>query len=86
MWPQPSPYNTNLDKAKALMKEAGISPFATTLLFDAGSATIAEPMAVLIKESLAGLGIDVEIQKIPGANFRGEVNKKTAPMIQNADE
>lgn len=83
VWPQPSPYNTNLDKAKALMKEAGISPFATTLLFDAGSATIAEPMAVLIKESLAGLGIDVEIQKIPGANFRGEVNKKTAPMVIN---
>ena len=82
-WPQPFPYHTDIEKAKALMKEAGIGPFKTTLLFDAGSATIAEPMAVLVKESLAPLGIDVEISKIPGANFRGELNKKTAPMVIN---
>lgn len=82
-WPQPFPYHTDLDRAKALMKEAGNPGFSTTLLFDAGSATIAEPMAVLAKEALAPLGINIEIQKIPGANFRGELNKKTAPMVIN---
>ncbi len=82
-WPQPFPYSTNMDKAQALMKEAGVAPFTTTLLFDAGSATIAEPMCVLVKEALAPLGITVELQKIPGANFRGELNKKTAPMVVN---
>ncbi len=82
-WPQPFPYDTNVEKARALMKEAGIAPFSTTLLFDAGSATIAEPMSVLVKEALAPLGITVELQKIPGANFRGELNKKTAPMVIN---
>ncbi len=40
-------------------------------------------MAVLIKESLAQIGITVELSKIPGANFRGELNKKTAPMVIN---
>ncbi len=82
-WPQPFPYDTNIEKAKALMKEAGNTGFTTTLLFDAGSATIAEPMSVLVKEALAPLGITVELQKIPGANFRGELNKKTAPMVVN---
>jgi peptide/nickel transport system substrate-binding protein len=83
-WPFPFHYNTNMEKAKALVAEAtngaGIS---TTLLFDAGSATIAEPMAVLVQESLARIGIKVELNKVPGANFRGELNKKTAPMVIN---
>ncbi|MEJ0069836.1 MAG: ABC transporter substrate-binding protein [Pseudomonadota bacterium] len=82
-WPQPSPYSTSLERARALVAEAGASGLSTTLLFDAGSATIAEPMAVLIKESLAQIGITVELSKIPGANFRGELNKKTAPMVIN---
>ena len=40
-------------------------------------------MAVLVQESLAQIGIKVELNKIPGANFRGELNKKTAPMVIN---
>jgi peptide/nickel transport system substrate-binding protein len=84
VWPQPTQYATNIEKAKALMAEAGLGAgVSTTLLFDAGSGTIAEPMAVLVQESLALIGIKIEISKIPGANFRGELNKKTAPMIIN---
>ena len=81
-WPQPYPYATDLDRARKLVAEAG-GGFSTTLLFDAGSGTIAEPMSVLVKESLGAIGINVEIQKIPGANFRGELMKKTAPMVIN---
>ncbi len=40
-------------------------------------------MSILVQESLAQIGIKVEISKIPGANFRGELNKKTAPMVIN---
>ncbi len=40
-------------------------------------------MAVLLKEALAPIGITVELNKVPGANFRGELNKKTAPMVIN---
>ncbi|MBX9873479.1 MAG: ABC transporter substrate-binding protein, partial [Beijerinckiaceae bacterium] len=73
-WPQPFPYTTDVAKAKALVDAAG-GPFSTTLYFDAGNATVAEPMAVLIKESLSQIGITVEINKVPGANFRTEIAK-----------
>ncbi|CAN7728545.1 ABC transporter substrate-binding protein [Bosea sp. LjRoot9] len=81
-WPQPFPYKTDVAKAKALVDAAG-GGFSTTLLFDAGNATVAEPMSVLIKEALATIGINVEISKVPGANFRGEIQKKTNPMVLN---
>jgi peptide/nickel transport system substrate-binding protein len=82
-WPQPFPYTTNAARAKALVAEAAPDGLRTALIFDAGAATIAEPMAVLIKEALAPIGIDVELSKIPGANFRGELNKKIHPMAIN---
>jgi len=82
-WPQPFPYTTNVAKARELVQQAAPGGVTTSLLFDAGSGTIAEPMAVLVKEALAPIGINVELSKIPGANFRGELNKKTAPMVIN---
>jgi len=82
-WPQPFPYDTNMEKARALVQQASPGGFSTSVLFDAGQSTIAEPMAVLLKEALAPLGINVELNKVPGANFRGELNKKTAPIVIN---
>ncbi|MFK4047720.1 ABC transporter substrate-binding protein [Roseomonas mucosa] len=82
-WPQPFPYTTNLEKAKALVQQAAPGGLTTSVLFDAGQATVAEPIAVLLKEALAPLGINVELNKVPGANFRGELAKKTAPMVIN---
>ncbi len=82
-WPQPFPYRVDPQKAKELVAAAAPGGFTTTLLFDAGNATVAEPMSVLIKEALAPLGITVEIQKVPGSNFRGEIAKKTNPMVLN---
>lgn len=82
-WPQAFPYTTDMTKAQSLMKESGVGPFKTLIALDAGSATFAEPLCVLVKEALAPLGIDVEIQKITGANFRGEIAKKTLPMVVN---
>ena len=65
------------------MQQVAPGGLTTSVLFDAGQSTIAEPMAVLLKESLAPLGINVELNKVPGANFRGELNKKTAPIVIN---
>jgi peptide/nickel transport system substrate-binding protein len=43
-WPQPFPYQTNLERARQLMAEAGMaSGFETTLSFDLGEGTISEP-------------------------------------------
>jgi peptide/nickel transport system substrate-binding protein len=83
-WPQPDGYQTDMVKARALMKEGGYeSGFETTLSFDLGSGTISEPMAVLIQESLAQIGIKTTINKIPGANWRAALLKKDMPLIIN---
>lgn len=84
VWPQPFPYVTDLDKAKALMKEAGLEVgFETTLSLDTGTATVGEPTIVLIQESLAKIGIKAGINKIPGANWRTTLNKKELPLALN---
>ena len=83
-WPQPTGYKQDLNKAKALMKEAGMEAgFETTLSFDLGGATVSEPACVLIVEALAQIGIKAKIEKIPGANWRAALLKKDMPMIFN---
>ena len=83
-WPQPTGYNSDVAKAKALMAEAGYpNGFETTLSFDLGFATVNEPTAVLIQESLGQIGIKATINKIPGSNFRTELNKKVLPLYLN---
>ncbi len=50
-WPQPHSYDTDLDKARALMAEAGLAGgFETTLSFDLGFAVVNEPLCVLLQE------------------------------------
>jgi peptide/nickel transport system substrate-binding protein len=84
VWPQPFPYTTDLDKAKALMKEAGLeSGLETTLSLDTGTATVGEPTIILIQENLAKIGIKASIDKIPGANWRTTLNKKELPLALN---
>jgi peptide/nickel transport system substrate-binding protein len=83
-WPQPTKYNTDIAKAKKLMAEAGYeNGFETTLSFDLNFAGVNEPCCVLIQESLALIGIKTTINKVPGANWRTELNKKTMPLYVN---
>ena len=66
------------------MAEAGYpNGFETTLSFDLGFAGVNEPLCVLTQESLAQIGIKVTINKIPGANWRTELNKKVMPLYTN---
>ena len=84
-WPQQHGYKTDIAKAKALMAEAGYPErLRDHAVFDLGLAGISEPLAVLVQESLAQIGIKVTINKIPGANWRAELLKKSMPMIINA--
>jgi len=84
VWPQPHMYNTDIAKAKALLTEAGYPDgFETTLSFDLGFAGVNEPLCVLVQESLAQIGIKTTINKIPGANWRTELTKKTMPLYTN---
>ena len=83
-WPQPTGYKADIAKAKALLAEAGYANgFETTLSFDLGGATVGEPMAVLIQESLAQIGIKTTINKIPGATWRAALLKKDMPLLIN---
>ncbi len=82
-WPQPTAYVTDIAKAKALMKELGAGPIDTTISFDLGDGVKSEPIAVLIQESLAQIGIKTTINKVPGSNWRSEMAKKTMPMMVN---
>ncbi|MBO6947440.1 MAG: ABC transporter substrate-binding protein [Rhodospirillales bacterium] len=85
-WPQPFPYDTDYDKAKALLKEAGYADgFEVPLSFNLGLAQWSEPMCLLLQESLAKVGIKATIDKIPGANWRTAalVEKKLPMHIKN---
>ncbi len=83
-WPQPHAYTTDLAKAKQLLAEAGYpNGCETTLSFDLGFGVVNEPLCILVQESLSQIGIKVSINKIPGANWRGELLKKEMPLISN---
>lgn len=83
-WPQPSPFRTDLDRARALLAEAGHpNGFETTLSFDLGLATVNEPVALALAENLGRIGIRTTINKVPGANWRNELLKKEMPLIAN---
>ncbi|MFG6094479.1 ABC transporter substrate-binding protein [Leptothoe sp. ISB3NOV94-8A] len=83
-WPQPYPYSTDMAKAKALMAESGYPDgFDTTLAFNLGTQEWAEPLCVLVKESLAEIGINATLEKVPGSNFRAVLVEKNRPMIVN---
>ncbi|HKN08795.1 MAG TPA: ABC transporter substrate-binding protein [Pseudomonadota bacterium] len=83
-WPQPHGFTTDIPKAKKLLAEAGYPDgFETTLSFDLGFAGVNEPLCVLTQESLGQIGIRCTINKIPGATWRTELNKKVLPLYTN---
>ncbi|SHK92715.1 peptide/nickel transport system substrate-binding protein [Bradyrhizobium lablabi] len=82
-WPAKSGYINDMAKAKALMAESGVSDIDTTVSFDLGAGDICEPIAVLVQESLGQIGIKTAINKVPGANWRSEMAKKSMPLMVN---
>lgn len=81
-YPIPQPIKLDLDKAKAYLKDAGMPDgFSTTFSFNVGQAATAEPMAALVKESLAKIGIKVDIQKLPDAQMSTSINEKKQPFF-----
>ena len=81
-WPQPSPFHTDLAKAKQLLAEAGYpNGFSTTLSYDVTTATTREPIALLVQDALKKIGVTVTIDKIPGATWYTKLNEKSMPML-----
>lgn len=70
-WPRPSPYTTDLEKAKDHLSKSGFAKgFSVPFSISLGQTDWMEPTALLIQENLKKLGIKTEIDKIPGANWR----------------
>ena len=80
-FPQPMPFKTDPARAKQLLAEAGMpNGFKTTFAISAGQSATAEPMAALVKEALSKVGIQVDIQKKPDAEFNTAESDKTLPF------
>jgi peptide/nickel transport system substrate-binding protein len=78
--PKDFPYRYNLDKAKALLAKAGYpNGFETELAYDAAYAP-AETTATLFKTSLAKIGIDVALRKMPSGAFMTKVAAGEMPF------
>src|SRR5260370_20818408 len=76
------PVKTDIAKARQLLADAGVpAGFKTIFTINVGSAAITEPMAALIKESLAKIGIEVNMQKLPDAQMSTAINEKRLPFF-----
>lgn len=74
-------YQQDLEKAKALLAEAGMPDgFETTLAYNAGD-PIQEPMAILYQTALREIGVELSLRKIPAGTYFNEVSGRTQPMI-----
>ncbi|MET4578191.1 ABC transporter substrate-binding protein [Ottowia thiooxydans] len=70
VFPQALPYTYNLEKARALLAEAGMaSGFSTTFVIDSSLAKIAEPTAILLQESLGKIGVKLKIETLPSGQM-----------------
>ncbi len=75
-------YETNLDKARELLKEAGFPEgFETTFTYNSGDTIYAEPTAVLIQEALRRVGIRVTINKVPNSQYGQLMVEKKVPLF-----
>lgn len=82
VFPQPMPFQTDLAKAKELLTSAGFPDgLSTTISYNIASADRSDPLAALVKESLAKIGIDVTINKLPDAQMSEALAEKTLPML-----
>ena len=78
-------YKFDPDKAKALLKEAGLSSgFKTSLAYNAGD-PVQEPIAILYQTALRDVGVELELRKIPPATFYNTVSERKQPIIFYVD-
>jgi peptide/nickel transport system substrate-binding protein len=81
-FPQAIPNKSDMALAKKLLAEAGHpNGFSTTFAFTVGQAATAEPLSALVKEALGKVGIQVEIQKKPDAEFNTLASERKMPFF-----
>jgi len=81
-FPQPMPLRQDLDRARELLRQSSQpNGFSTTFTIGVGISAWAEPMAALVKESLGRIGINVDIRKLPDAQFNTGQAERTIPFF-----
>jgi peptide/nickel transport system substrate-binding protein len=81
-FPPAQDYKTDIEKARALLAEAGFpNGFETTFTYNSGDTIYAEPSAVLIQESLARIGIRIAINKVPNSQYGQLMVEKKVPFF-----
>lgn len=74
-------YGYDIEKARALLKEAGMEKgFATTLSYNAGD-PVHEPIAILYQSALRQIGIDLQLKKYPAGTFYNAVSERKEPLV-----
>ncbi|GAA1800308.1 ABC transporter substrate-binding protein [Planosporangium flavigriseum] len=77
-------YSTNMDKARALLRDAGVSGFKLTLSYE--TTNYDDPLiAPIVKAALGDLGITVELEGLPQATFSEKLysRKGQAYLVTN---
>jgi peptide/nickel transport system substrate-binding protein len=82
IFPQPSAFDTDLEHAHALLKEAGQSDgFETSLIYSVAKAAYFDPLSLAIRDALGKIGIRVNIDRLPGAQFDERVAARSTQML-----
>jgi len=80
-FPQPYPYDTDLDAARKLLAEAGLADgFETTFSYNVADTTIADPVALLVQEALGKIGIKLTVEKVPEAQWGTLLTQRKVPF------
>ena len=78
-------YDYDIDKAKALMAEAGYADgFSSVLAYNAGI-PFEETIAIMYQTELKKIGVDFELKKLPAGTFFDALVKRSEPMTFNLD-
>ncbi|MAW88250.1 MAG: ABC transporter substrate-binding protein [Phyllobacteriaceae bacterium] len=81
-FPQPHSFMRDIEKAKALLAEAGHADgFTTSIAYAQGKAAIFDPLALAIRGALLDVGITVDIQPLPGSSFSEGIASRTLPLM-----
>jgi peptide/nickel transport system substrate-binding protein len=82
LFPQPTDFTTDLDRASALLKEAGHSNgFDINLMYSIGKAAYFDPLSLVVRDALGKIGIRVTIDRLPGAQFDERVAARNFQML-----
>ena len=77
-------YDTNIAKAKNLLKQAGYSSgLSVELSVDAGASTD-QDTAIWIQQGLRQIGVDCTIKKLPGAAYTTATQARSLPFFINS--